>query len=138
MSKLFKVGTHQGNKRVWFQGGHLTKASFMVGVPYTVTYSDDHIDLVLAAEGEKGTRKVSKKPSKSGPVPVIDLNSKAVSQFFDDSDQCLVTFGAGIIQIARGVTNDSLTYQQQVGRALRDKKSVIMTLPIGAGKAGVK
>jgi len=100
----FKVGFHRGNKRVWFQGGHLTLASFEVAAPYTVTITDTYIILALTsyAEVDAPIRKVSKKPSKSGPVPVIDLNSKKVSQFFGEATQCNVEFGNGWILIKTG------------------------------------
>lgn len=102
MSNIFKVGTHRGNKRVWFQGGHLIDSSFIVGAPYFVNFNDDvSIILALASEGTKGTRKVSKKPSAGGSIPVIDLNSKPISRFFGDATSCEVIFGTGWIEIKR-------------------------------------
>lgn len=107
IKQTLKVGTHRGNKRVWMQGKNLEAAGFKVGVLYTtVIVPDDKI--VLHVIGDiimHKTRKVSKKKAGGEIIPVIDMNSKAISKFFAGSDSCTVLFNNDIILILNGKRN---------------------------------
>lgn len=102
MSKVvtLKVGTHRGK--------NLIEAGFLPGKLYRTTTFYTPIDinqtsmivLQLVKDDYNGrTRKVS---NKKGIHPIIDMNSKAISTFFGDSETCNVTFANPVIFIRKG------------------------------------
>lgn len=107
MSKLInqtlKVGFHRGNKRVWMQGKNLEAAGFTIGKLYTTSVHSTMIVLQLEDENNTGkTRKVSKKPAGGTLIPVIDMNSKSISTFFEGVESVDISFINPVIVLRKG------------------------------------
>lgn len=61
-----KIGSNRGKPRLWLEGAILQNAGFTHHTHWTLTQSEDQLDLKVDPEGK---RKVSGKPDR----PVIDI-----------------------------------------------------------------
>src|ERR1700694_3782400 len=71
------IGRNKDAPRVWLEGRYLLDAGFAPGCHIEVEFTADRIIIKLA---HNGPRMVSSK--KQGQIPVVDLNSTAISTTF--------------------------------------------------------
>lgn len=78
-----KLGTCKGQPRIWTESRvRLEDAGFLSGATFEVKISEDEFELVLS---ESGKRKVSQKIKGDQEHPVIDVNTSALFDVFDES-----------------------------------------------------
>ncbi len=73
------VGKNKNAPRVWIEGRYLLKAGFVPAKTIQVEFANQEIRIILAQDGP---RRVSSK--KNGEIPVLDLNSSAISDSFGE------------------------------------------------------
>jgi DNA (cytosine-5)-methyltransferase 1 len=84
-----KIGSSRGAPRVWIEGWQANSAGFSPRSRYNVIKTAHSVVLSLSKEGE---RTVSFKQKNGQDLPVIDLNSKAVLDIFEDCECVRVMF----------------------------------------------
>lgn len=88
--KPINLGFHRGNTRIWMEGYWLKELGFHVGARYDILEwgSDSGLTLRIKADGK---RKVSGK----GDKPIIDINNKLITRYFntDYHEKVLVSSG---------------------------------------------
>jgi DNA (cytosine-5)-methyltransferase 1 len=93
---ILSIGMNRGAKRVWLQGGMLSRAGFDPKTRYAVTRKDSAIVLTKHAIG---FRIVSAKRKADKEVPVIDINNAELLAMFDGLDHVRVIYKTGEIHI---------------------------------------
>lgn len=73
------IGQNKNAPRVWIEGRYLLKAGFVPATHIQVEFANQEIRITLAQDGP---RRVSSK--KNGEIPVLDLNSSAISDSFGE------------------------------------------------------
>ena len=73
------VGKNKNAPRVWIEGRYLLKAGFVPAKTIQVEFANQEIRIILAQDGP---RRVSSK--KNSGIPVLDLNSSAISDSFGE------------------------------------------------------
>ncbi len=86
------VGQNKNAPRVWIEGRYLLKAGFVPARNIQVEFARQEIRITLA---QHGPRKVSSK--KNGEIPVLDLNSSAISDSFGEIQLLQVRITQGMI-----------------------------------------
>lgn len=74
-----KIGRNKAAPRVWLEGLYLIKAGFLPACRIEVLFSKQRVEIKLAPEGP---RVVSSKARNNQDVPVLDLNTSALSESF--------------------------------------------------------
>tara|TARA_Y100000114_G_scaffold146153_1_gene156564 strand:+ start:1020 stop:1415 length:396 start_codon:yes stop_codon:yes gene_type:complete len=70
-----KETKHRGNNRAWLEPCEaLTKAGFIAGAPYDITYDEERVILRLNPEGKRAVTKGSR-------AGVIDVSNKKMNQY---------------------------------------------------------
>lgn len=109
---ILSIGMNKGAKRVWLQGGMLSRAGFAPRTRYAVTRKDGAIVLT---KHNVGFRIVSTKKSAEKEVPVIDINNGELLAIFDGLDHVRVIYKSGEIHILPLATE--LRARERVARA---------------------
>jgi DNA (cytosine-5)-methyltransferase 1 len=73
------IGQNKNAPRVWIEGRYLLKAGFVPAKTIQVEFANQEIRIIVAQDGP---RRVSSK--KNGEIPVLDLNSSAISDSFGE------------------------------------------------------
>jgi DNA (cytosine-5)-methyltransferase 1 len=74
-----KIGRNKDAPRVWLEGLYLIKAGFLPACRIEVQFSKQRVEINLAPTGP---RVVSSKARNNQDVPVLDLNSSALTESF--------------------------------------------------------
>lgn len=74
-----KIGHHKNAPRVWLEGTYLLRAGFIPAHRIQIHFSKERVEITLAPEG---SRVVSGKSRNNQTIPVLDLNSSALSDSF--------------------------------------------------------
>jgi hypothetical protein len=85
------IGINRGNARVWLQAKWLISAGFHNGAVYSVEYSTGKISIMPSEKGRKVAGNIDR--------PIIDLNSKKVTQALRGFDAVRVRAFNGSISI---------------------------------------
>jgi DNA (cytosine-5)-methyltransferase 1 len=96
-AKLLSIKEHRGAPRLWIEGNAPLKSGFEPGRHYCVERKGNTLVLSL---NETGVRKVSKKTSTKGDIPVLDLNSVKDLELFKNQKVVRVVFGPGCVVIS--------------------------------------
>ncbi len=86
------VGQNKNAPRVWIEGRYLLQAGFVPAKHIQVEFGKQEIRITLA---QYGPRKVSSK--RNGEIPVLDLNSSAISESFGEIQLLQVRIAEGEI-----------------------------------------
>lgn len=76
---ITKIGRNKDAPRVWLEGLYLIQAGFLPACRIEVRFSKERVEINLAPEGP---RVVSSKARNNQDVPVLDLNTSALSESF--------------------------------------------------------
>jgi hypothetical protein len=80
--EIHTIGINRGNARVWLQAKWLIDAGFHNGAIYVVEYSEGKISITPSDKGRKVAGNIER--------PIIDLNSKKVTQALQGFDKVRV------------------------------------------------
>jgi DNA (cytosine-5)-methyltransferase 1 len=89
-----KIGRNKDAPRVWLEGLYLLKAGFVPAHRIQVHFSEQRVEIKLAPEG---TRVVSSKTRHNQSIPVLDLNTSALSDSFGPITTLQVQINNGTI-----------------------------------------
>lgn len=93
-----KVGENRGNKRIWMQGENLTRAKFVKGTHYEVTYNIDTREILLDIVPQKTptSRIDSGRKKPNGTItPIIELAKGELVEITQGSEAVRVDFSIG-------------------------------------------
>lgn len=95
-----KVSTNRGKPRIWLEGSKLTRENVAVGDLFNFEASSQGLKLVFCADGKY---KVSRKKQRGTEnyFPVIDLNQKAIFDYFGQGEKIRVAVSRGKIIIKK-------------------------------------
>jgi DNA (cytosine-5)-methyltransferase 1 len=94
--KDIRLGTNRGLPRLWLEGKWLAEYGFTRHTKFTVkTFTDKTLRFLIDPEGE---RKVSGKNSKTGDIPIIDINGALLEDFADADLTLTITPGEIVIR----------------------------------------
>lgn len=103
---ITKVGFHKEAPRVWIEGRKLEREGFTPGTGYEIeTFNPDRLVLVRKSDGK---RVVSGRKRGEGLCSIIDINAKALSQWFDVDDKLRVAIRRGKIVIRKHHTQGQI------------------------------
>lgn len=74
-----KVGRNKAAPRVWLEGLYLLKAGFLPACRIEVQFSEQRVEIKLTPDGP---RVVSSKARNNQDIPVLDLNTSALTETF--------------------------------------------------------
>ena len=89
--EIHTIGINRGNARVWLQAKWLIDSGFHNGAVYSVEYSTGKISIMPSEKGRKVAGNLER--------PIIDLNSKKVTQALRGFDAVQVRAFNGSIEI---------------------------------------
>lgn len=90
-----KLGENKGTRRIWLEGKRLADAGIMPGSTYIVSFDDETKSISIDIQ-PGGPRKVSRKKRGDMEIPVIDIQSKQLSELFGENIervQAIITDG---------------------------------------------
>ncbi|QIZ85932.1 DNA cytosine methyltransferase (plasmid) [Bermanella marisrubri] len=130
-----KVSESKANKRIWIEGGRLSKAGFDYGEAYTVTYDLENQEIKLELD-LFGDRRVSgrKRRGEEKKTPIIDLCSTRITDIVGDSERVRIAIEFGVITVSLHHECRKKIVREYRYRANRSKRRFTTgTLCSGAG-----
>ena len=114
-----KIGRNKNAPRVWLEGLYLHNAGFRPSSRIQVHFSERRVEITLAPQG---SRVVSSKIRHSKAVPVVDLNTAALSQSFGAITVLQIT-----VTEAKIVLTPTQTQQRRETRCRNGKEGSIFS-----------
>ncbi len=105
------IGQNKNAPRVWLEGLYLLRAGFIPAKNILVEFTREQITITL---DDTGNRKVSSK--KNGEIPVLDLNSTAISEAFGEINLLQVRVTEGQIVLTPAHSQKLRTTRCRNGR----------------------
>lgn len=101
MHKVLKVAKNRGQDRIWIERGNLLRAGIHCGDVFTLEIQGDAILLTFASC--MSTKHRVRRVAGSDARPIIDVNNRELTAFFDGATHYRATFGLQRIIITREV-----------------------------------
>lgn len=106
----YHIGNNRGNKRIWLQGRVLEDHGFVAGTRYNRSATDGRVTLILAADG----RYVVSGRKRSGSItPIIDMESRDISENFEGCDAVKLVYKGGSIVISQSDLDARIKSREQ-------------------------
>ena len=87
LTKMYKVGTNRGHKRVWIEGNMLLSFGFTRGLRFARTMRDGKMYLIQDPQGKHRVAGTEARP-------IIDLNGQYLDDLFHGYTHYNATFNA--------------------------------------------
>lgn len=98
---ITQVSLHRSSPRVWLEGRKLDREGFRPGISYIIDQDASNDDSLVLSRKRSGDRTVSSRKLKSGVTSIIDINTKAIAQWFEVGEKLRVAVHKGKIVIRR-------------------------------------